>query len=330
MWPLVLIPSTLSSFPFPAVELVHLGRRGQIGRDQRERARLTPLDNLEQALVNGACTASAFDLGTVKLLMTIFLIRTHLGHGPQRDDRLQRVRGSVESIKDWQGGFRHVDRDRSGGIDLDESSLSPKPAFKSSLRMAYGPQIESRSALGKLKWSAEPSSHPPLKRCTAPKPPPRCNKPWAMSRIGISSISGCNLGTGKPKQIVRKVVDVGCRLLLRSNVGKSGQQSEFNQRKALSSRDRGPAQWTTVAREELLIGASKCTVVVGRGETRIKSLNTQMIVSKHPSRRISHQTRFLVFSSPGLIKPPIVGQPSRTSRMTLTVFNELEASVQKD
>lgn len=69
---------------------------------------------LQQALVNGDWTP--FDLDTVKLLMSIF-----------DTDRSGTVTftefaGLWKYIKDWQGVFRHFDRDRSGSIDGRELS----------------------------------------------------------------------------------------------------------------------------------------------------------------------------------------------------------------
>ncbi|KAF8652615.1 hypothetical protein AX16_004304 [Volvariella volvacea WC 439] len=67
---------------------------------------------LQQALVNGDW--SRFDLDTVKLLMTIF-----------DQDRSGTIGfnefvGLWKYIKDWQGIFRHFDRDGSGSIDRSE------------------------------------------------------------------------------------------------------------------------------------------------------------------------------------------------------------------
>lgn len=64
---------------------------------------------LQKALVNGDWTA--FDLDTVKLLMTIF--------DTDRSGTIgfNEFAGLWKYIKDWQNVFRHFDRDRSGSID---------------------------------------------------------------------------------------------------------------------------------------------------------------------------------------------------------------------
>ncbi|KAI5117977.1 hypothetical protein M0805_004910 [Coniferiporia weirii] len=67
---------------------------------------------LERCLINGDWTP--FDLDTVKLLMTIF--------DTDRSGTIgfNEFAGLWKYIKDWQGVFRHFDRDRSGSIDGGE------------------------------------------------------------------------------------------------------------------------------------------------------------------------------------------------------------------
>jgi len=67
---------------------------------------------LERALINGDWTP--FDLDTVKLLMTIF--------DTDRSGTIgfNEFSGLWKYIKDWQGVFRHFDRDASGSIDPHE------------------------------------------------------------------------------------------------------------------------------------------------------------------------------------------------------------------
>jgi len=64
---------------------------------------------LERALINGDWTP--FDLDTVKLLMSIF--------DTDRSGTIgfSEFSGLWKYIKDWQGVFKHFDRDRSGSID---------------------------------------------------------------------------------------------------------------------------------------------------------------------------------------------------------------------
>jgi len=64
---------------------------------------------LERALVNGDWTA--FDLDTVKLLMSLFDRDRSGTIGFNEFSSLWKY------IKDWQNVFRHFDRDRSGSID---------------------------------------------------------------------------------------------------------------------------------------------------------------------------------------------------------------------
>jgi Ca2+-binding EF-hand superfamily protein len=67
---------------------------------------------LERALINGDWTP--FDLDTVKLLMTIFDTDRNGTIG------FNEFSGLWKYIKDWQGIFRHFDRDASGSIDPHE------------------------------------------------------------------------------------------------------------------------------------------------------------------------------------------------------------------
>ncbi|KLO09705.1 EF-hand, partial [Schizopora paradoxa] len=66
-------------------------------------------EELQTALVNGDWTP--FDLDTVKMLMSIF--------DTDRSGTIgfAEFTGLWKYIKDWQGVFRHFDRDRSGSID---------------------------------------------------------------------------------------------------------------------------------------------------------------------------------------------------------------------
>ena len=69
---------------------------------------------VERALINGDW--SPFDLDTVKLLMNIF--------DTDRSGTIgfNEFSGLWKYIKDWQGVFRHFDRDNSGSIDGGELS----------------------------------------------------------------------------------------------------------------------------------------------------------------------------------------------------------------
>ncbi|CAE6374772.1 unnamed protein product [Rhizoctonia solani] len=69
---------------------------------------------LQQALVNGDW--SPFDLDTVKMLMSIFDTDRSGTIGFNEFSGLWRY------IKDWQGVFKHFDRDNSGSIDGQELS----------------------------------------------------------------------------------------------------------------------------------------------------------------------------------------------------------------
>jgi Ca2+-binding EF-hand superfamily protein len=67
---------------------------------------------LQRALINGDWTP--FDLDTVKLLMSIF--------DADRSGTIgfNEFAGLWKYIKDWQGVFKHFDKDRSGSIDTSE------------------------------------------------------------------------------------------------------------------------------------------------------------------------------------------------------------------
>ncbi|CAL1711682.1 unnamed protein product [Somion occarium] len=69
-------------------------------------------NELQKALINGDW--SPFDLDTVKLLMTIF--------DTDRSGTIgfNEFAGLWKYIKDWQGVFKHFDRDQSGSIDGKE------------------------------------------------------------------------------------------------------------------------------------------------------------------------------------------------------------------
>ncbi|KAJ8094258.1 hypothetical protein PM082_006797 [Marasmius tenuissimus] len=71
-------------------------------------------DELQRALVNGDW--SAFDIDTVKLLMTMF--------DTDRSGTIgfNEFSGVWKYIKDWQNVFRHFDKDQSGSIDGSELS----------------------------------------------------------------------------------------------------------------------------------------------------------------------------------------------------------------
>jgi len=70
------------------------------------------VNELQSALVNGNFTK--FDLDTVKMLMNIF--------DTDRSGTIgfNEFQGLWRYIKDWQGVFRHFDRDQSGSIDGHE------------------------------------------------------------------------------------------------------------------------------------------------------------------------------------------------------------------
>ncbi|KAL0064073.1 hypothetical protein AAF712_008932 [Marasmius tenuissimus] len=90
-------------------------------------------DELQRALVNGDW--SAFDIDTVKLLMTMFDTDRSGTIGfnevcssflpstfPSRIDQLVQFSGVWKYVKDWQNVFRHFDKDQSGSIDGSELS----------------------------------------------------------------------------------------------------------------------------------------------------------------------------------------------------------------
>jgi len=67
---------------------------------------------LERALINGDWTP--FDLDTVKLLITMFDTDRNGTIG------FSEFSGLWKYIKEWQGVFKHFDRDQSGSIDSNE------------------------------------------------------------------------------------------------------------------------------------------------------------------------------------------------------------------
>ncbi|CCM01023.1 uncharacterized protein FIBRA_03071 [Fibroporia radiculosa] len=70
------------------------------------------MHELQKALINGDWTP--FDLDTVKMLMTIFDVDRSGTIG------FNEFSGLWKYIHDWQGVYRHFDRDRSGTIDTQE------------------------------------------------------------------------------------------------------------------------------------------------------------------------------------------------------------------
>ncbi|KAG8701032.1 hypothetical protein FRC08_004316 [Ceratobasidium sp. 394] len=79
-----------------------------------DRSNCISAPELQQALVNGDW--SPFDLDTVKMLMSIFDTDRSGTIGFNEFSGLWRY------IKDWQGVFKHFDRDSSGSIDGNELS----------------------------------------------------------------------------------------------------------------------------------------------------------------------------------------------------------------
>ncbi|KZV72691.1 EF-hand [Peniophora sp. CONT] len=79
-----------------------------------DRSGMISASELQRALINGDW--SPFDLDTVKLLMNIF--------DTDRSGTIgfNEFSGLWKYIKDWQGVFRHFDRDNSGSIDGGELS----------------------------------------------------------------------------------------------------------------------------------------------------------------------------------------------------------------
>ncbi|KAK1223170.1 hypothetical protein PQX77_013951 [Marasmius sp. AFHP31] len=74
-------------------------------------------DELQRALVNGDWSETkAFDIDTVKLLMTMF--------DTDRSGTIgfNEFSGVWKYVKDWQNVFRHFDKDQSGSIDGSELS----------------------------------------------------------------------------------------------------------------------------------------------------------------------------------------------------------------
>jgi len=94
---------------------------------------------LQSALVNGNWTK--FDLDTVKMLMNIF-DTDHSG-----TIGFQEFTGLWKYISDWQGVFRHFDRDRSGSIDGHELSQA-LASFGYKLSPAILTLIEQKYASG--------------------------------------------------------------------------------------------------------------------------------------------------------------------------------------
>jgi len=76
------------------------------------------VSELQKALINGDWTP--FDLDTVKLLMSIF--------DTDRSGTIgfNEFSGLWKYIKDWQGVFKHFDKDRSGSIDGAELQAALK------------------------------------------------------------------------------------------------------------------------------------------------------------------------------------------------------------
>jgi len=100
---------------------------------------------LERALINGDWTP--FDLDTVNLLMTIF--------DTDRSGTIgfNEFAGLWKYIQDWQGVFRHFDRDRSGSIDgrelqdaLHQFGYNLSPMLLSLLQRKYASGVASRMA----------------------------------------------------------------------------------------------------------------------------------------------------------------------------------------
>lgn len=100
---------------------------------------------LERALINGDWTP--FDLDTVKLLMTIF--------DTDRSGTIgfNEFSGLWKYIKDWQGVFRHFDRDRSGSIDgrelhdaLQQFGFNLSPQLLTLLEKKYASGVAAHAA----------------------------------------------------------------------------------------------------------------------------------------------------------------------------------------
>jgi len=111
-------------------------------------------NELQKALVNGDWTP--FDLDTVKLLMTIF--------DTDRSGTIgfNEFAGLWKYIKEWQGVYKHFDKDRSGSIDGKEL----KDAL-SQFGYKLSPQL---LALLEKKYDVEKASAPPVPGAYAPPP----------------------------------------------------------------------------------------------------------------------------------------------------------------
>jgi len=107
-------------------------------------------EELQTALVNGDWTP--FDLDTVKMLMSIF--------DTDRSGTIgfAEFTGLWKYIKDWQGVFRHFDRDRSGSIDGGELDAALKQ-FGFNLSPALMHLLLSKYASAPLR--AQPGAPPP-------------------------------------------------------------------------------------------------------------------------------------------------------------------------
>ncbi|KAF5354368.1 hypothetical protein D9758_010776 [Tetrapyrgos nigripes] len=102
---------------------------------------------LERALMNGDWTP--FDLDTVKMLMSIF--------DTDRSGTIgfNEFAGLWKYIKDWQGVFRHFDRDRSGSIDggelreaLSQFGFQLSPQLLDLVQRKYAPDPPKATATG--------------------------------------------------------------------------------------------------------------------------------------------------------------------------------------
>jgi len=98
---------------------------------------------LQRALVNGDWTN--FDLDTVKMLMNIF--------DTDRSGTIgfQEFAGLWKYITDWQGVFRHFDRDRSGSIESHELSEAMR-SFGYNLSRSLLQLIEQKYSSGPAEY----------------------------------------------------------------------------------------------------------------------------------------------------------------------------------
>lgn len=110
---------------------------------------------LQRALINGDW--SPFDLDTVKLLMSIFDTDRNGTIG------FNEFSGLWKYIKDWQGVFRHFDRDRSGSIDgtelqnaLGQFGYRLSPQLLELLQRKYDVKASAPTT-----HSTYPGAHPP-------------------------------------------------------------------------------------------------------------------------------------------------------------------------